>query len=91
MDVVYGPYWFAGPGYAKRHLIYPDTTRTKAKLEDGSEVWGESEGEKGEDFLHGGKNDFTKSTDPGKDFFSNSSIASRNSSRQFDPRDSPGQ
>lgn len=37
-DVVYGPYWFAGPDFAERHLIYPDTTRTQAQLEDGSEV-----------------------------------------------------
>lgn len=37
MDVVYGPYWFAGPDFKKRSLIYPDATRTKAKLEDGSE------------------------------------------------------
>lgn len=38
MDVIYGPYWFAGPDFAKRSLIYPDTTRTKAKQEDGTEV-----------------------------------------------------
>ncbi|MCB1244794.1 MAG: FG-GAP repeat domain-containing protein [Verrucomicrobiales bacterium] len=38
MDVIYGPYWFAGPDFTKRHLIYPDTTRTKAKKEDGTEV-----------------------------------------------------
>ncbi len=38
MDAIYGPYWFAGPDYTKRALVYPDTTRTKAKLEDGSEV-----------------------------------------------------
>lgn len=38
LDVVYGPYWFAGPDYTKRSQIYPDTTRTKAKREDGSEV-----------------------------------------------------
>lgn len=38
VDVIYGPYWFAGPDYRQRTLIYPDATRTKAKLEDGSEV-----------------------------------------------------
>ena len=37
LDVIYGPYWFAGPDYTKRTLIYPDTTRTKAQLEDGTE------------------------------------------------------
>jgi FG-GAP-like repeat/FG-GAP repeat len=37
-DVIYGPYWFAGPEFTKRHLIYPDTRRTKAKLENGSEL-----------------------------------------------------
>lgn len=37
MDVIYGPYWFEGPDFKKRHIIYPDTQRTKAKLEDGTE------------------------------------------------------
>jgi hypothetical protein len=37
MDAIYGPYWFAGPDYKKRSLIYPDATRTMAQLEDGSE------------------------------------------------------
>ncbi len=37
LDVIYGPYWFAGPDYTKRTLIYPDTIRTKAQLEDGTE------------------------------------------------------
>ena len=37
MDVLYGPYWFEGPDFKKRHIIYPDTLRTKAKLEDGTE------------------------------------------------------
>ncbi len=36
MDVIYGPYWFEGPDYTKRHLIYPDTERTKVKQADGS-------------------------------------------------------
>jgi len=38
MDVIYGPYWFAGPEFTERHIIYPDTTRTQAQLEDGGEV-----------------------------------------------------
>ena len=37
IDVIYGPYWFEGPDFKKRHVIYPDTTRTKAKLADGTE------------------------------------------------------
>jgi len=37
MDAIYGPYWFEGPDFQKRHLIYPDTQRTRAKLADGSE------------------------------------------------------
>ncbi len=37
MDVIYGPYWFEGPDFKTRHVIYPDTTRTKAKLADGTE------------------------------------------------------
>lgn len=37
MDVIYGPYWFEGPDFQKRHVIYPDTQRTKAKLADGTE------------------------------------------------------
>ena len=32
MDVIYGPYWFAGPEFTERHIIYPDTTRTQAQL-----------------------------------------------------------
>ncbi|MCE9519092.1 MAG: VCBS repeat-containing protein [Verrucomicrobia bacterium] len=36
MDVIYGPYWFAGPDFKKRQVIYPDTQRTKAKQEDGT-------------------------------------------------------
>jgi hypothetical protein len=35
IDVVYGPYWFAGPGFETRHLIYPDSQQTEAKLADG--------------------------------------------------------
>jgi hypothetical protein len=37
MDVIYGPYWFEGPDFTKKHLIYPDTLRTKAKLSDGTD------------------------------------------------------
>lgn len=37
VDVLYGPYWFAGPDFAKKHTIYPDTQRFKAKQADGSE------------------------------------------------------
>ena len=45
LDVFYGPYWFEGPAFTKRHVIYPDTERTKAKKEDGTIV--EIEGFKG--------------------------------------------
>lgn len=38
MDVVYGPYWWAGPDFKKRRTIYPDTVRTKVKKEDGSVI-----------------------------------------------------
>ncbi len=38
IDVIYGPYWFEGPAFTKRHIIYPDTQRTMAKLEDGNEI-----------------------------------------------------
>ena len=37
VDVLYGPYWFAGPDFTKRHTIYPDTQRFKVKQADGSE------------------------------------------------------
>lgn len=37
LDVLYGPYWFAGPDFSKKHLIYPDTNRFKAKQADGTE------------------------------------------------------
>ena len=36
LDVLYGPYWFAGPDFTKRHTIYPETERTKVKQADGS-------------------------------------------------------
>jgi hypothetical protein len=32
MDVIYGPYWFEGPDFKKRHLIYPDTQRLQRQL-----------------------------------------------------------
>lgn len=37
MDVIYGPYWYEGPDFMKKHVIYPDTQRTVAKLADGTE------------------------------------------------------
>jgi len=37
MDVVAGPYWWAGPDFQKRYTIYPDTKRSKFKSDDGSE------------------------------------------------------
>lgn len=38
MDVVYGPFWWAGPDFKTRRTIYPDTTTTKVKKEDGTET-----------------------------------------------------
>src|ERR1700712_1943097 len=38
MDVVYGPYWWAGPDFKTRHTIYPDTVKSKVKTKDGSEI-----------------------------------------------------
>jgi hypothetical protein len=38
MDVVYGPYWWAGPEFKARRTIYPDTLRTKMKKQDGTEI-----------------------------------------------------
>jgi hypothetical protein len=38
MDVVYGPYWWAGPEFKDRHTIYPDTKKSKIKKEDGTEA-----------------------------------------------------
>jgi hypothetical protein len=37
LDVIYGPYWFAGPEFSKKHTIYPDDVRTKSKQNDKSE------------------------------------------------------
>jgi hypothetical protein len=45
MDVLYGPYWFAGPEFTTRHKIYSDADRIKVKQADGTEV--EIEGFKG--------------------------------------------
>ncbi len=39
MDVLYGPYWFAGPDFLKRHTIYPDTNRFKVVDADGNEKY----------------------------------------------------
>ncbi|MGJ8634291.1 MAG: FG-GAP repeat domain-containing protein [Luteolibacter sp.] len=47
MDLIYGPYWFAGPDFEKKHVIYPDTKRTKTTLVAGGK--GEIEG------FHGAK------------------------------------
>jgi len=37
MDLVYGPFWFEGPGFTKRHEYAPATTSFKLKKSDGSE------------------------------------------------------
>lgn len=37
MDVVYGPYWWAGPDFQKRQEFRPATTSFKRKTADGSE------------------------------------------------------
>ena len=38
MDIAYGPYWWEGPDFKKRHAIYPDDKKSKVKKEDGTEV-----------------------------------------------------
>ena len=38
MDVVYGPYWWAGPEFKTRHTYYPDTQKSKVRKADGTEV-----------------------------------------------------
>ncbi len=38
MDISYGPYWWEGPDFKKRHAIYPDDKKSKVKKEDGTEV-----------------------------------------------------
>ncbi len=37
-DVVVGPYWYAGPGFKKRHEIYPATEKFELKSKDGKTV-----------------------------------------------------
>jgi putative membrane-bound dehydrogenase-like protein len=37
MDIVAGPYWYAGPDFKKRHEYYPATRTFKLKPADGSE------------------------------------------------------
>src|SRR5436190_12240510 len=37
MDVAYGPFWFEGPGFSKRHEYYPANTTFKHKKTDGTE------------------------------------------------------
>src|SRR5258707_1004054 len=36
-DAVYGPYWFEGPEFTKRHEICAPTTTFKVKHDDGTE------------------------------------------------------
>jgi len=36
-DAVFGPYWWEGPGFTKRHELYPATRTTKTK-KDGQDV-----------------------------------------------------
>ena len=38
MDIAYGPYWFEGPDFKKRHTVYPDTHKSKSKNAAGEEV-----------------------------------------------------
>ena len=37
MDIAYGPYWFEGPAFTKRHEFYPANTTFKRKKSDGTE------------------------------------------------------
>ncbi len=37
-DVAYGPYWWAGPEFSKRHTFYSDARRSKSKKTDGTAV-----------------------------------------------------
>src|SRR5436190_21523725 len=37
MDVVSGPYWYAGPDFHVRHAFYPDTKTFSLKKADGTE------------------------------------------------------
>ena len=38
MDVVYGPFWWAGPDFKTHHEIYPATKTSKFKKADGTEA-----------------------------------------------------
>jgi hypothetical protein len=38
MDIVYGPYWWEGPDFQKRHTYYPDTVTSKVKKADDTYV-----------------------------------------------------
>ncbi len=38
MDIVSGPYWYAGPDFKQRHEYYPATVTFKLKNDDGSET-----------------------------------------------------
>ncbi len=37
-DIVYGPFWFEGPDFSKRHEYRPASQTFKRKLSDGSEI-----------------------------------------------------
>ncbi|HET6409476.1 MAG TPA: VCBS repeat-containing protein, partial [Chthoniobacteraceae bacterium] len=37
MDIVYGPYWWEGPDFAKKHTYADDSKTSKIKKDDGSE------------------------------------------------------
>jgi hypothetical protein len=37
MDIVYGPYWWEGPDFTKRHTYADDSKTSKIKKDDGSE------------------------------------------------------
>ena len=37
MDIVYGPYWWEGPDFSKRHAYSDDSKTSKIKKEDGTE------------------------------------------------------
>ncbi len=39
MDVVYGPYWFAGPDYKTKHLIYPAKPQPLERYADNFFSW----------------------------------------------------
>ena len=38
VDVFYGPYWFEGPDFKKRHVIYPDTKRSSFTGPNGEKI-----------------------------------------------------